>query len=87
MFRPSQLFPPTIGTQSGTVFRLKGKGVKQLQGSRYGDMYVRVIVEIPQKLSGEQKRLLQQLEETFKNDEHGQRKGFLETVKEMFKKD
>ena len=77
--------PP--GTQSGTVFRLKGKGVKQLQGSRYGDMYVRVIVEIPQKLSGEQKRLLQQLEETFKNDEHGQRKGFLETVKEMFKKD
>lgn len=75
------------GTQSGTVFRLKGKGIKQTNGSRYGDLYVKVMIEIPKKLNGEQRRLLQQLEDSFKSDEHEQRKSFLDSVKEMFKKE
>ena len=66
---------------------MKGKGIKQTNGNRYGDLYVKVMIEIPKKLNGEQKRILQQLEDSFKSDEHEQRKGFLDSVKEMFKKD
>jgi len=52
------------GTQSGKQFRLKGKGVHVLNGYGRGDHYVRVIVEIPKSLNSEQKRLLQQFEDS-----------------------
>ncbi len=48
--------PP--GTQSGTKFRLRGKGIK-IDGSK-GDQYVEILVEIPKNLSEEQKRLMEQ---------------------------
>lgn len=51
------------GTQSGTMFRLKGKGIKQLNSSRTGDLYVRVTVEIPKDLTHKQKKLLKELAE------------------------
>jgi len=50
------------GTQSHTLMRLKGEGVTMLRGKGRGDLYVRMIVEVPEKLSGEQKRLLKELE-------------------------
>jgi len=46
-------------TQSGRVFRLRGKGVRPVRGSGPGDLYCRVEVETPVKLTGEQKRLLE----------------------------
>ena len=52
------------GTQSGTVFRLRGKGVPYLRGSGRGDQYVTVTVEIPKKLTNEQKELLRQFDES-----------------------
>ena len=54
------------GTQSGTVFRLKGYGIPNLRGSGKGDLMVRVRVEIPKKLSGRQKELLRQFGQTLK---------------------
>jgi molecular chaperone DnaJ len=48
--------PP--GTQSGTKFRLKGRGVK-VNGSR-GDQYVEVVVEVPKNISEKQKRLMEE---------------------------
>jgi len=48
------------GTNTGTILRVKGKGVPQ-SGSRRGDLYVRIIVKIPEKLSKEQKRLVEEL--------------------------
>ena len=51
------------GTQSGTQFRLRGKGVLPLRGRGKGDQYVRVQVKIPKKLSRAQKKLLQELRE------------------------
>jgi molecular chaperone DnaJ len=51
------------GTQSGTVLRLKGKGIKHLNSSRYGDLYIKIKVEVPQKLSKKQKDLLLKFEE------------------------
>ena len=50
------------GTQSGTVFRLKGKGMTDLGGYGNGDEHVRVIVETPKKLTKKQKELLEEFE-------------------------
>jgi molecular chaperone DnaJ len=52
------------GTQNGTVFRLKGKGIPYLQSKGRGDEFVKVIVEIPQNLSERQKELLREFENT-----------------------
>jgi len=49
------------GTQSHTVFRLKGQGLPRLQGSGRGDEHVRVIVQIPKKLNKKQKEIVEQL--------------------------
>jgi len=48
------------GTQPRQVFRLKGKGLPQLRGSRFGDHYVTVAIEIPMKLSRDERRLLEE---------------------------
>ncbi len=49
------------GTQPGTLIRIKGKGVKHVNSTSYGDHYVRVQIEIPSKLSSRQKELLEEL--------------------------
>ena len=51
------------GTQTGTVMRLKGKGVKNMRGDTYGDQYVQVNVSIPKKLSKKEKDLYTKLKE------------------------
>ncbi len=61
---PQELKIPE-GTQSGTIFKLKNCGIKKLRGSDYGDMYVKVIVEVPKSLSREQKDLLRRLDGSF----------------------
>lgn len=71
------------GTQSGTVFRIKGKGIRHVNTGRMGDLYVKIIVEIPKKLNGEQKKLLQKLASSFGMEGHEQRKSFLENVKDI----
>ena len=48
------------GTQSGNVFRLKGKGVADLRGYGRGDQLVRVVVETPRKLTASQRELLEE---------------------------
>ena len=52
------------GTQTGTVFRLRGKGIPYLRGSGRGDEYVTVTVQTPKGLNGEQKDLLRRLAES-----------------------
>ena len=51
------------GTQTGTTFRLRGKGVPYLNGSGRGDQYVTVNIETPKNLSKEQKELLREFAE------------------------
>ena len=51
------------GTQSGTVFRLRGKGIPSLRGAGRGDQYVTVHVDIPKNLTAQQKELVKQLDE------------------------
>lgn len=65
--------PP--GTQSGAVFRLRGKGIPNLQGGGRGDHRVRVKVAIPKNLSDEEKALLQRLAELRNEPVAGDQRG------------
>ncbi len=55
------------GTQSGTVMRLKGKGIPHMNGRGMGDLFVTVKVEIPTKLSAKQKKLIDELAKEFQS--------------------
>ncbi|MBX3023448.1 molecular chaperone DnaJ [bacterium] len=72
------------GTQSGNVFRLKGKGVPDLRGYGQGDALVRVIVETPRKLTAKQRELLEEFARLSGEEVHPISKGFFDKVKEMF---
>jgi molecular chaperone DnaJ len=75
-------------SQSGRVFRLRGKGIKPARGGDQGDLYCRVTVETPVKLSAEQRELLQRFDESLRHDgnRHAPRqKSFFEGVKSFFK--
>ena len=72
------------GTQSGTVFRIKAKGIPNLRGYGRGDLYVKVVVEIPKRLNEKQKDILKKFEEIMGEDGHDQRKGFFDKVKNVF---
>ncbi|WP_434030712.1 molecular chaperone DnaJ [[Pseudomonas] boreopolis] len=56
-------------TQTGKLFRLRGKGVKSVRSRVPGDLYCRVVVETPVNLTAEQRRLLEQFEATFVGEE------------------
>jgi len=70
-------------TQTGTIFRLRGKGIKKLDHSGFGDEYVKVIVQTPKKISKKHKGLLEQLAKEEKLSK--ERKSFFERVKKRFK--
>ncbi len=64
------------GTQTGTVFRLKGKGVLVLNGRGRGDQYVTVVIETPRSLNKEQKEALRRFSETLGENNYEKRKSF-----------
>lgn len=74
------------GTQSGTVFRVRGKGLPDVHEGRSGDLLVRVTVETPTNLSGSQRRQLEELAKSFGDEAHPSRRSFLAKVKELLKK-
>jgi molecular chaperone DnaJ len=72
------------GTQTGSTFRVKGRGVSKRGGSARGDLYVTVDVVVPTKLSREQKDLLAKLSSTLDTKNEPVQKKILERVKEIF---
>ena len=72
------------GTQTGTSFRLRGKGVPRLRQSGRGDQFVKVTIETPTKLSAEQKDLLRQFAALSGEELSGDR-SFFERVKDNIK--
>ena len=72
------------GTQPGTTFRIRNKGVPVLNGHGKGDLYIEVRVQIPTKLNKRQKELLQELEATAKVDNQPLMRSLLGKVKDMF---
>ncbi|PQD96456.1 molecular chaperone DnaJ [Pradoshia eiseniae] len=74
------------GTQTGTRFRLKGKGVQNVRGYGQGDQHIRILVVTPTKLSDKQKELIREFAEISGQgqlDEHEE--GFFSKVKRAFK--
>jgi len=72
------------GTQPGTTFRIRGKGVPVLNGHGRGDLYVEVRVEIPSKLNKRQRELLQELDGLGKVDNQPLLQSLLGKVKDIF---
>ena len=67
----------TEGTQTGSIFTLKGKGIKNINGRGVGDLYFTVIVDVPKKLNNEQRELLKKFAEiSGENFETGKRRRF-----------
>ena len=72
------------GTQSGTVFRLRGKGVKRLNRNDRGDQYVKVFVEVPRELNEEQRELIRKLDASLETKNYSKREKFLGKLRELF---
>ncbi|CAM3762984.1 molecular chaperone DnaJ [Parendozoicomonas haliclonae] len=73
-------------TQTGKMFRLRGKGVEPVRGGAQGDLICKVVVETPVNLTSRQKELLNELQATFEGDhKHSpQKRGFFDGVKKFF---
>jgi len=75
-------------TQSGRVFRLRGKGIKGVRSHTHGDLMCHVVVETPVNLTDRQKELLRELEESTGHDNGGKHnpraKSWMDKVKEFF---
>jgi molecular chaperone DnaJ len=76
------------GTQHGKTFRLRGKGIKGVRSSYPGDLYCHISVETPVKLTEHQRKLLKELDESFKKsgDRHSPNsKSWSDRMKDLFK--
>lgn len=73
------------GTQPNTVFRLKGKGVTSLKNGRKGDMYVKVILEVPTKLNGKQRKAIEEMKAALTPDCYQKKGKFMDALKDLFK--
>ena len=74
------------GTQSGTVFRVRGKGLPDIHDGRSGDLLVRVMVETPTNLNSAQRKLVEEVGKTLGDEAHPARRSFLVKLKEMLKR-
>jgi molecular chaperone DnaJ len=72
------------GTQSGSVFRLKGRGVRNVQGYGHGDLLVRAQVEIPSRLNSAQRAKLEEFAKLCDENVHPISKGFFDKAKRLF---
>ena len=78
----------SAGTQHGEVFKLKGQGLPDVRSGRRGDLIVQTLIEIPRKLTEDQRKLLEQYaatedEAVQKSEAMPQRKSFLEKLRDM----
>lgn len=80
--RVKMRLPP--GTQSGRVFRLRGKGLPVFGGYGKGDELVRVIVEVPSQLTPRQRELLEELAAEMGAETHPQQQTFLDKLRSLF---
>ncbi|WP_309384749.1 molecular chaperone DnaJ [Cerasicoccus frondis] len=72
------------GTQGGTKFRLRGKGMPALRGNHTGDQIVRVEIEVPKKLSGDEKEALENFAEVCGDADEPVEKSFFDKAKKWF---
>jgi molecular chaperone DnaJ len=73
------------GTQSGTIFRIRGKGVKNVQGHGHGDLHVRVQVEVPAQLNAAQRGKLMEFAALCDERVNPRSESFFEKAKAFFR--
>ncbi len=73
------------GTQSGQMFKLRGRGIVHVNGREHGDLLVRVMVEVPTKLNAEQRAKLLEFSELCGEENTPLRKSFFERAREFFR--
>jgi len=73
------------GTQSGQMFKLRGKGITNVNGRGQGDLFARLIVEVPTRLNAEQRRKLEEFAALCGDENTPLRKSFFERAKDFFK--
>ena len=72
------------GTQTGKQIRLRGKGMPILRSRDFGDLYVQVAVETPQKLTPRQKELLREFEKLSDKGSQPESESFMSRLKEFW---
>lgn len=73
------------GTQTGTVFRLRGKGIRNVHGQGHGDLHVQVSVEVPAKLNADQRAKLTEFANLCDESVNPRSKSFFAKAKELFR--
>jgi len=73
------------GTQSGQTFKLRGKGIQNVNGRERGDLLARMIVEVPTRLNSEQRHKLQEFADLCGEENAPMRKTFFDRAKEFFR--
>ncbi|MGI8481534.1 MAG: molecular chaperone DnaJ [Chthoniobacterales bacterium] len=73
------------GTQSGQMFKLRGKGVTSVNGRERGDLLARLLVEVPTRLNGEQRSKLEEFAELCGEENSPLHKSFFDRAKEFFR--
>jgi molecular chaperone DnaJ len=73
------------GTQSGQMFKLRGKGITNVNQRGRGDLFARLIVEVPSRLNAQQRRKLEEFAELCGDENTPLRRSFFERAKEFFK--
>ena len=71
------------GTQPGTTFRLRNKGINYVNGRGRGDQYVRVLVEVPKNLNAKQKDALREFDKLASDRNYEKRKSFFDKLKDL----
>ena len=71
------------GTQSGTVFTLRGKGIRSARGE-VGNLIIRVLVEVPVKLSKDQKKALEKWDDSLELKQHEQMKKYADRMEILY---
>jgi molecular chaperone DnaJ len=74
-----------VGTQSGQMFKLRGKGIINVNGRSHGELFARLIVEVPSRLNAEQRRKLEEFAALCGDENTPMRRSFFERAKEFFK--
>jgi len=73
------------GTQTGSIFRLKNKGIQYIRSKNRGDQYVKVDIEVPKNLSQEQKDILLKFDTACEVKNYKKQKTFFDKMKDLFK--
>ncbi|MCJ8329963.1 MAG: molecular chaperone DnaJ, partial [Lentisphaeria bacterium] len=72
------------GTQTGSIFKMRNKGVSSVNGTGRGDQHVHITVEVPKKLTSKQKKILEEFQDSLEKGAHPKMDSFMEKLKNFF---